>query len=626
MLRRNIAIAVGVAVTVAGGLYIMYNPGNNFQAASSSSTVTLTTGQTQTFALNLPQVQAVTVDSLVDAVSVNVGSPSNTAYFAAGSADYINYVKNPLTTEGIRYIRYVMPDAANSPSVGMLHDLYATTGVKVLLTTKLQHMSSSANFSTCNVAGWQNSVLNDAAGDAYTISPCDVPAIVNAIGVSAVLGIEGPNEYSNGNTNYTGWMTPLYNYWQAVRTNMKSSSGTASVAMIAPTLGPIDDNCLFDTSSNPWKLRWPTPATSTLSSNPSQVIECYDPALNWGAISDFGNVHTYVRPYTSDKNLYPQYDWQYQSARYPSTLPIWYTEVGSNTSTQATGSWTDGVPETVQAQNVWRDILDGFQQLSLYQTAAKHLFIYMNTDILPASAGTPLSNYGLFRVSASSPWVTQKTSALLTKNMISLLSDSKSFTPGKLSLQVTNLPSTAKSLVLEKSDGTFYAVLWDDVGTTNDAAVAATSNVTLQFGQAIDSVASYNPIVNTVATNVAINPADTSVTVAVGSSPVVVKITPGQGTSGGGSGGSTSGGGSSNTTTSGGKTSSGSKTTTSVPTVTVTAPEVNQLTQPLSATLTNVSKSIIGSATDAQHLTPWQRFIDLIGSFVNSHILSLFGL
>jgi hypothetical protein len=146
------------------------------------------------------------------------------------------------------------------------------------------------------------------------------------------------------------------------------------------------------------------------------------------------------------------------------------------------------------------------------------------------------------------------------KNTIAILKEAgqTGYAAQSLSFGLTGAPSTSKSLLLQKSTGDFYLVLWDEV----DGEVTSPVTAQLAFGESISSVASYSPIVSTSPTTLTASAG--SYNVSIGASPTIYKITravapassPSTSTP-------TPSAGSTATTSSGGSTSSGSSGTSS---------------------------------------------------------------
>ncbi len=125
---------------------------------------------------------------------------------------------------------------------------------------------------------------------------------------------------------------------------------------------------------------------------------------------------------------------------------------------------------------------------NVYLSAAKlgwqNTFVYLLFD--EPQAGN--AGYGFFNQSNGSQPVRPKSLGTYTHNLTTILSDSTSnFRPGLLNYSIASKPSTVHDLLLEKSNGTYELVVWDDrpVGE-------ATDSVTVDLGASYPSVNVYD--------------------------------------------------------------------------------------------------------------------------------------
>jgi hypothetical protein len=127
-----------------------------------------------------------------------------------------------------------------------------------------------------------------------------------------------------------------------------------------------------------------------------------------------------------------------------------------------------------------------------------------------------------------------RAAATAIRNLFSLLSDTGanalSFTPGKLSFSLTGMPSSdgntgGKHKLFQKSDGTFWLVLWNEQTLNNangtDITIAPAS-VTLTLGAQAVSVTVYDPRTST--TPVSTATSVLTVTISLPARPILVKI------------------------------------------------------------------------------------------------------
>lgn len=220
--------------------------------------------------------------------------------------------------------------------------------------------------------------------------------------------------------------------------------------------------------------------------------------------ADYGNTHNYVCGHSnnlvdnlawnaSDPTLNGDWDgpyveyghtWHEGFAGYANpalvTLPRVTTETGWLTS------GTGAITEEQQA----RVFLDLY--LSAYKQGFTYTFIYMLRD-------DPVQGYwGLFDTSYN-----PKTSGTYVHNLTTILADTGARAPGKLNYTIANEPATVHDLLLQKSDGTFDLVVWDErfLGEGADAGSSGGSDsVTVDLGSSRAMVEIYDPTTGTSAT------------------------------------------------------------------------------------------------------------------------------
>ena len=212
----------------------------------------------------------------------------------------------------------------------------------------------------------------------------------------------------------------------------------------------------------------------------------YGTVGNLSAYADYANAHTYfgtgnpplsaIEALNSDARLAAPGD------------PVITTEMGWYT----TGSLTDvtSVSQTVQAKYMLDGLLDAYQQ----GDAKTYLYELMDEGSNTANSE---DNFGLFNADG-----TAKPAAVALHNLTTLLADNGgSFTPGSLSYSLTGTLSTDHSLLLEKSDGTFWLALWNETrlsGPTYPVDVIVPNHtVTLTLASTASSITVYDPMTGT---------------------------------------------------------------------------------------------------------------------------------
>ena len=257
----------------------------------------------------------------------------------------------------------------------------------------------------------------------------------------------------------------------------------------------------------------------------------YGKVGNLAAYADYANAHTYPGSGNTPGSTIATLASDAQLAA--NGKPVITTEIGYYT----TGSTTDStaVSQTEQAKYLLDALLDGYQQ----GDPKTYLYELFNDQ---SNSSTPEYNFGLFNANG-----TAKPAATAIHNLTTLLADSgsSSFTPGTLGYSLTGLQSNDHSLLLEKSNGTYWLALWDEArlsGPSSPGQISvANHNVTLTLASAAGTVEVFDPLTGTTAVQTASN--TSSVTVSLPDHPVLVEIIPGSSSSSGGSTGSSGGSG-----------------------------------------------------------------------------------
>jgi hypothetical protein len=241
----------------------------------------------------------------------------------------------------------------------------------------------------------------------------------------------------------------------------------------------------------------------------------YDAVGDISPYSDYANAHTYFGTGQS-----PNYNinWVNSLAQMSSHHSVITTEMGWYT----TGSTTDAtsVSEAVQAKYM----LDGL--MDAYKAGDARTYLY---ELLDQHTGDGYSenNFGLFHSDG-----TPKAAATALHNLTTLLADTgtnnSSFTPGALNYSLTGLQSTDNSLLMEKSDGSYWLSIWNETRlwgpVTPTPVVVPNHTVTLTLDNQASSITIYDPLTGTTAVQSVSNAQ--SVQISVPDHPVIVKIVP----------------------------------------------------------------------------------------------------
>ena len=102
-------------------------------------------------------------------------------------------------------------------------------------------------------------------------------------------------------------------------------------------------------------------------------------------------------------------------------------------------------------------------------------------------------------------------------NLTTILADKASTTaPGKLNYSTPSQPATVHDLLLQKSDGRFELVVW------NERFTGGSDNVTVKLGAAVASVTLFDPTIGTSPIQSLSNVSSVGLT--LGNHPVIIEI------------------------------------------------------------------------------------------------------
>jgi outer membrane biosynthesis protein TonB len=300
---------------------------------------------------------------------------------------------------------------------------------------------------------------------------------------SSVVSIEGPNEYDlQGDSN---WVSVLRTYTKQLWEGVKARPKLAGLPVIGPSI----------------VSRTGMATVGDLS-----------------AWVDYGNTHTYL------SGAMPETEsvWSGElsaAAKNSGTKPVQVTETGYHNGVSSTAGHQ---PASEKATGIYmpRLFLENFRRGTTPRSFSYELLDQRDdpskTDIEAA--------FGLLRNDFS-----KKPAATAIERLIGLLSDKGSvFSPSSLDYSLEGAPSTARQLLLQKRDGSFYLVLWNRVSVWDQSKRAdvnpADASVTLKLGQPIAGAEVYEP--NTAATAVSSASNPTSLKLNLSERVTVVKLVP----------------------------------------------------------------------------------------------------
>jgi serralysin len=192
------------------------------------------------------------------------------------------------------------------------------------------------------------------------------------------------------------------------------------------------------------------------------------------------------------------------------------------------GTWGDGqsapFDERVHGRYTLRFLLEqyrlGYTRSFLYELRSWSKY-------LPA-------DWGLFRVDGS-----VRPAAFGLRSMIKLLAEGRwdntnkrwivpTFTPGSLNYSLSGVPASVHSLLLQKSNGRFYLVLWNEVknwdSVTGKPVFPANISATLTINQSVSQVKTFLPLTNGETATATVS--SSTLQLSIPDHPLIVEITP----------------------------------------------------------------------------------------------------
>ena len=313
--------------------------------------------------------------------------------------------------------------------------------------------------------------------------PQEVVAITKSL-QGTIVTVEGPNEsdLSQYEFSYNGQGFPegTRAYQRDLYAAMNEDEATASIPLLLPSVG------------------WGENA---------QRLE-YIPD------GDFGTLHPY--PYQGGMLTEILDSYFLPNVRIiAGDKPLQTTETGYFTLPGAENAGMQGVSEQAAGKYLPRLLLESFNR------DIRRTFLYELINLSDGSLN-PDENFGLLRADG-----TPKPAYTAIRNLITLLREpGANFSPGDLNYTLSGDTTDVHHTLLQKSNGVFYLVLWQEVRSwdnqnKNDIAVG-NREVTLNLNTAISSATVYEPLTSTDPISESTNPS--SLTISVPDHPLVVEL------------------------------------------------------------------------------------------------------
>lgn len=323
-------------------------------------------------------------------------------------------------------------------------------GMQVWPATQTKYKELAANgirlTAVCVPTGWYNNAPN------WSQTECVTQA--GQLGTSVVETFEGMNEVDN--TGGSGWASKFSTFEKALWSAVKNISTWRSTPVAANSLAHYY--------------------------NASQVG-------NLSSYMDYGTMHPYPGGGIPTNGL------QLNISNFrliAGSKPLIATETGYHNAVNAT-SGQPGVSERASGKYYSRLFFEYFNA----GVARTYAYDLINDGTASTNAE---HNFGLLRYDGS-----PKPQFTAIKNIIALLKDpGSSFPAGQLNYSLSGSLNNVHRTLLQKRDGRFYLVLWQEVSSFNlssksDVNVAPAA-VTLQLGKPARSVKVYRPLSSTTPT------------------------------------------------------------------------------------------------------------------------------
>lgn len=235
---------------------------------------------------------------------------------------------------------------------------------------------------------------------------------------------------------------------------------------------------------------------------------------------DYGNTHTYLSGDIPERDSIWNGELAAAAANNAAGKPYQVTETGYPNSVNSPTSGHQPVSERASGIYIPRLFLENFRR------GIVRSYSYELIDQFPDSGRGELEwSFGLLRNDFS-----KKPAALALERLIDLLSDrGAAFTPSSLEYSITGAPASARHLLLQKSDGSFYLAVWNRVSVWSPSNRTdldpADVPVSISFGQPIELAEVYRP--NTSAAAISSHAAPNGLELDLSERVTVVKLVPG---------------------------------------------------------------------------------------------------
>lgn len=405
-------------------------------------------------------------DAFIDSIGINVHTGDNRS--TSGYANF-SLVKEKLAALGVRHARdgaVLSTDEDNRWRYGMYRELERDLGVKFDLIVDPRYNTSLQSLDKQKIAK-----IAELAGP-------------------SLEAFEALNEYDHSGDS--DWVNRVRSYQRSLYESVKGNPSTANV----PVIGP-----------------------SVADARTSEKVG------DLSGYMDYGNMHSYAggrhplyssNPYDSRPDLDTWY--VHYAKMISGAKPLMATEAGYHNALGANNPSHKATTERAAGRYTPRMFLEYFNR------GIPRTYAYELMDSSDPNREDPERNFGLLHEDG-----TEKPSFTALKNLIDLLKDpGSSFTPGSLEHSLSGDTENVHHTLLQKRDGKFYLVLWQevsayDISSGQDISVPS-KRVNLNLGTAVSGATTYLPKYS--ASQVASYDAPSQLTLDVPDHPLVVELKP----------------------------------------------------------------------------------------------------
>jgi hypothetical protein len=259
----------------------------------------------------------------------------------------------------------------------------------------------------------------------------------------------------------------------------------------------------FYISFSDWNSSTTITGLSAVSGNSGNLV-MFDPNMSLAGMADYSNTHPYPS-YGAEPGSFIT-----NAHGLPVPGPSVITEDGYETDPNN----SNGVSQVVQAQDDLKILLDA------YNAGVSQTYLYELLDEKPDSSNTnPQMHFGVFNNNN-----TPKPAAVAIHDLTTILNAGNTpvsgFQPGTLAWSATGLPTTASTMLLEKTNGAFDLAVWNEPAS----ASAGTASVTVALGATYGTVEVFDPIASSAPISTLTNVSQ--VTLNLGLDPLIVEVEP----------------------------------------------------------------------------------------------------